>query len=53
MSDHDDAAKFRKQAEEAREHAAQAFSPLDTEAWLRVSEDWLKLAVSADRRSRG
>jgi hypothetical protein len=49
MSEHD-AARFRKQAEEAREQAAKAISPLDKEAWLRVAEDWLKLASSADGR---
>ena len=49
---HDDAARFRKQAEEARDHAARAFSPLDKEAWLRVAEEWLKLAVSAEERQR-
>ena len=53
MFDHDEAARFRRQAEEAREHAAKAISPLDKEAWLRVAEEWLKLAVSADGRSRG
>ena len=46
----DDAARFRKQAEEAREQAAKAISPLDKEAWLRVAEEWLKLATSADGR---
>jgi len=33
-----EAARFRKQAEEAREYAAKAISPLDKEAWLRVAE---------------
>ena len=47
-----DAARFRKQAEEAREHASKAFSQLDKEAWLRVAEDWLKLAVNAEQRDR-
>jgi hypothetical protein len=46
----DNAARFRKQAEEAREQAAKAISPLDKEAWLRVAEEWLKLATSADSR---
>jgi hypothetical protein len=48
----EDAARFRKQAEEAREQAAKAISPLDKEAWLRVAEEWLKLALSADGRPR-
>jgi hypothetical protein len=51
MSD-DDAARFRKQAEECREQAAKAISPLDKEAWLRTSEEWLKLAQSVDDRKR-
>jgi hypothetical protein len=35
----DDAARFRKQAEQCLEQAAKALSPLDKEAWLRVAED--------------
>jgi hypothetical protein len=46
-----DADKFRKKAEEARRHAAKAYSAIDREAWLRVAEDWLKLASSADGRN--
>jgi hypothetical protein len=46
----DDPAKFRKQAEECREQAAKALSPLDKDAWLRVANDWLKLALSAESR---
>jgi hypothetical protein len=49
MSD-DDSARFRKQADDAHQHAAKSFSPLDREAWLRIAEDWLKLATSADDR---
>lgn len=45
-----DAARFRKQAEECREQAAKAVSPLDKEAWLRVAEEWLKLALSTEKR---
>jgi hypothetical protein len=30
----DDAARFRKQAEECREQASKAVNPLDKEAWL-------------------
>jgi hypothetical protein len=48
----DDADRFRKQAEECREQAAKALSPLDKEAWLRVAEEWLKLAQSVDDRQR-
>jgi hypothetical protein len=42
MSD-DYAARFRKQAEECREHAAKAVNPIDKEAWLRLAEEWLKM----------
>jgi len=48
----DDADRFRKRAEEARENAARACSPLDAEAWLRVAEEWLKLAASAEKPDR-
>ena len=48
----DDAARFRKQAEEAREHAARVASPLDKEAWLRIAEEWLKLSESAENQRR-
>ena len=48
----DDAARFRKQAEQCREQAAKALSPLDKEAWLRTAEEWLKLAQSVDDRQR-
>ena len=52
MSDHE-ATRFRRQAEDCRQQAAKAVSPLDREAWLRVAEEWLKLAVSADGRPNG
>jgi hypothetical protein len=48
----DDADRYREQANEAREQAARSISPLDKEAWLRVAEEWLKLASSADARPR-
>jgi hypothetical protein len=44
----DDAARFRQLASECREQAAKAVNPIDKEAWLRVAEDWLKLATSTD-----
>jgi hypothetical protein len=37
----DEAAKFRRQADESREQAAKAVNPLDKEAWLRIAEEWL------------
>lgn len=32
--------------------ADKAISALDTEAWLRLEEDWLKLARSAQERRK-
>jgi hypothetical protein len=46
----DDAARFRKQAEECREQAAKAVSPLDKEAWLRTAEEWIRLDMSVEKR---
>jgi hypothetical protein len=37
----EDAPMFRKQAEEAREHASRSHSPMDKEAWLRIADEWL------------
>jgi hypothetical protein len=48
----DDATRFRKQAEECRELAAEARSSLDKEAWLRLAEEWLKLAASTGEEQR-
>jgi hypothetical protein len=47
-----DAERFRKKAEECRDLAEKAMSPLDKEAWLRLAEDWLKLAREAERGTR-
>ena len=30
--------------------AAKVLSPLDKEAWLELAEDWLKMALVAERR---
>jgi hypothetical protein len=49
----DDVDRYRKQAEECREQATKAISPLDKEAWLRLAEEWLMLASSAEGRRRG
>ena len=39
-------------AEECRELAEKATSPLDKDAWMRLAEDWLKLAQEAERGAR-
>ena len=46
----DEAARLRKQADECREQAARAVSPLDKESWLPVAEEWIKLAMSVENR---
>jgi len=52
MSD-EDAARYRKQAEEAGQQAERAISPIDKQAWLKVAGEWTKLAQSIDdRRAR-
>jgi hypothetical protein len=48
----DDADRYRKQAEECRQQAQKAVSPLDKEAWLRVAEEWLMLAQSTEESRR-
>jgi hypothetical protein len=44
----EDADRFRRQAEECRQQAERAKSPLNKEAWLRVAAEWIKLAQAAD-----
>ena len=46
----DDAARFRKQADECREQAERAINPLDKERWLRLAGDWTKMAQDAEAR---
>ena len=48
----DDVLRFRKQAEEATGQAAKCISPLDKAAWLRIAEEWLKLAQSVEQRQK-
>jgi len=48
----DDPDMFRKLAEECREQAAKAVNPVDKQQWLRLSEEWLKLAQAAERGTR-
>jgi hypothetical protein len=46
-----EADRFRKRAEECRRLAEAAVSALDRETWLRVADEWLKLAQSIDGKS--
>jgi hypothetical protein len=48
-----EAERFRDQSTEARLQAENAISPLDKEAWLRIAEEWLKLAVTIEGRQLG
>ena len=43
---------FRKQAEEARQMAARSLKQEDKAFWLRLAEDWIKLAQQADETKR-
>jgi hypothetical protein len=45
-----EAEEFRKQAEECRQLAEQTISPLDKEAWLRLADEWMRLAREAEAR---
>ena len=45
-----DAIRFRRQAQEALEHAQSATNSVDIKAWLLVADDWLKLAQAVDAR---
>ena len=40
--------KFRREAKECRQNAEQARNTTDKEAWLRLAEDWTKLARGED-----
>jgi hypothetical protein len=44
-----DPAKFRKQANECHEQAIEAGNPVDREAWLRLAEDFIKLAGGVEQ----
>jgi hypothetical protein len=41
-------AEYRWRADEAREQARRSFRPSDKEAWLRIAEEWMKLAQFGD-----
>lgn len=47
-----DADQFRKQAEDARAMAARSLTLGDKAFWLRIAEDWIKLAQIADKNRR-
>ena len=44
-----DAERFRLEAKECRRLAENARTEVDKEAWLRLADDWIKLAESAQQ----
>jgi hypothetical protein len=48
-----DADRYRNEAEACRRLAAKAVSPIEKDAWLRLADEWLKLAQSAQQANRG
>ena len=40
--------RYRKNAEECLDRAALARKSEDTDAWLSIAEEWLRLAVQSD-----
>jgi hypothetical protein len=45
-----DVERFRNEAKECRQLAERATNPIDKQAWLRLAEDWIKLAEEAEMR---
>jgi len=42
------AERYRRKAEECRTNASTATDDVDKAAWLRLAEDWMELARSAE-----
>jgi hypothetical protein len=45
-----DVQRFRSEAKGCHRLAEQATSPIDKQAWLRLAEDWIKLAEETEKR---
>jgi hypothetical protein len=45
-----EAERFREEAEECLRQAERAVSPLDQLTWLRMAQEWTKLAIDALQR---
>jgi hypothetical protein len=43
--------EFREQAKDARQMASRSLKQEDKAFWLRLAEDWIKLAQEADQRA--
>jgi hypothetical protein len=46
----DDATRYRQQADECREQAERAVSPLDKERWLQLAGNWITMAQEAEAK---
>ena len=46
----DDVKSYRKQAEHCLAQAANTISQTQKDAWLKLAEEWMKLAQSAQHR---
>lgn len=47
-----EAERFRREADECRQHAELVRDPVDRGNWLKLAEDWEALANIADKRRR-
>ena len=45
--------EHRRMAAECRQQARLATTPLDRQHWLRLAENWLKLAEAVEREGHG
>jgi hypothetical protein len=43
---------YRKNADDCREQAAKAISPLDKESWLKLAQEWLAMAQSKEPKPK-
>jgi len=48
----EDAARYLRQAKDCLDEAEKAISEVDKEAWLKLSEEWMEMALKAQQRQR-
>jgi hypothetical protein len=46
-----EAEQYRKTADDCRREAEKAISPLDKERWLQLADEWLRLALSLNKKA--
>jgi hypothetical protein len=49
----EDLIRFRQLAQECKDRAAEARSPVDEDAWLTLAADWLALAKASEAAEAG